>query len=103
MTGRWWQRAVFYQIYPLTFQDSNGDGIGDLPGVTQRLDYLTDVLGVDAIWLNPFYPTPMVDGGYDIIRPSTLVRATLDSLPRLSRSTRVWAVGYSIRTATPPS
>jgi alpha-glucosidase len=65
MTDRWWQRAVFYQVYPLTFQDSNGDGVGDLPGITRRLDYLVDVLGVDAIWLVPFYPSPMVDGGYD--------------------------------------
>jgi alpha-glucosidase len=63
---RWWQQAVFYQIYPQSFHDTNGDGIGDLPGITQRLDYLVDVLGVDAIWINPFYRSPMVDGGYDV-------------------------------------
>jgi alpha-glucosidase len=63
---QWWQRAVVYQIYPQSFQDSNGDGVGDLPGITRRLDHLVEVLGVDAIWINPFYRSPMVDGGYDV-------------------------------------
>jgi alpha-glucosidase len=62
---RWWQRGVVYQIYPRSFQDSNGDGVGDLPGITARLDYLAR-LGVDAIWISPFYPSPMADFGYDI-------------------------------------
>ncbi|NUQ28050.1 MAG: alpha-glucosidase [Acidobacteriaceae bacterium] len=61
----WWQHAVIYEIYPRSFQDSNGDGIGDLKGITQRLDYLQS-LGVDAIWLTPIYPSPQVDFGYDI-------------------------------------
>lgn len=61
----WWQHAVIYEIYPRSFQDSNGDGIGDLKGITQRLDYLQS-LGVDAIWLSPIYPSPQVDFGYDI-------------------------------------
>jgi alpha-glucosidase len=61
----WWKNAVIYEIYPRSFQDSNGDGIGDLNGITQRLDYLKD-LGVDAIWLTPCYPSPQVDFGYDI-------------------------------------
>ena len=61
----WWKNAVIYQIYPRSFQDSNGDGIGDLNGITQRLDYLKE-LGVDAIWLTPVYPSPQVDFGYDI-------------------------------------
>ena len=61
----WWQRGVIYQIYPLSFQDSNGDGYGDLPGVLSRLDYL-EWLGVDAIWLSPIYPSPMADWGYDV-------------------------------------
>lgn len=62
----WWQKAVIYQIYPRSFQDSNGDGIGDLKGITSRLDYLTQTLGVDAIWLSPFYVSPMADFGYDV-------------------------------------
>ena len=61
----WWRNAVFYEIYPRSFQDSNNDGIGDLKGITQRLDYLKD-LGVDAIWLTPCFPSPQVDFGYDI-------------------------------------
>ncbi len=61
----WWKHAVIYEIYPRSFQDSNGDGIGDLNGITSRLDYLKD-LGVDAIWLSPVYPSPQVDFGYDI-------------------------------------
>ena len=61
----WWQKAVFYQVYPRSFADGNGDGIGDLPGLIAKLDYLRD-LGVDAIWLSPHYPSPQVDCGYDI-------------------------------------
>src|SRR6266513_3142259 len=61
----WWQHAVIYEIYPRSFQDSNGDGIGDLNGITQRLDYL-QALGVDAIWIAPMYPSPQVDFVYDI-------------------------------------
>jgi len=61
----WWKNAVIYEIYPRSFQDTNGDGIGDLNGITERLDYLKD-LGVDAIWLTPVYPSPHVDFGYDI-------------------------------------
>jgi len=61
----WWKHAVIYEIYPRSFQDSNGDGVGDLKGVTQRLDYLKK-LGVDAIWLTPFFPSPNKDFGYDV-------------------------------------
>lgn len=61
----WWKGAVIYQIYPRSFQDSNGDGIGDLPGITRRLPYLAD-LGVDAVWLSPFFTSPMKDFGYDV-------------------------------------
>jgi alpha-glucosidase len=61
----WWKHAVIYEIYPRSFQDSNGDGVGDLKGITQRLDYLQS-LGIDAIWLTPIYPSPQVDFGYDI-------------------------------------
>src|SRR5580693_7706846 len=61
----WWANAIVYQVYPRSFADSNGDGVGDLPGLRSRLPYLAD-LGVDAIWLTPFYPSPLVDGGYDV-------------------------------------
>jgi alpha-glucosidase len=61
----WWRDGVIYQIYPRSFSDSNNDGLGDLPGITARLDYLAH-LGIDAIWLSPFYPTPDADFGYDI-------------------------------------
>jgi alpha-glucosidase len=61
----WWQRGIIYQIYPRSFQDSNADGIGDLDGIRQRLDYLSG-LGVDAVWVSPIYPSPMADFGYDI-------------------------------------
>jgi alpha-glucosidase len=61
----WWKHAVIYEIYPRSFQDSNGDGVGDLNGITQRLDYLQK-LGIDAIWIAPIYPSPLVDFGYDI-------------------------------------
>jgi alpha-glucosidase len=61
----WWQKAVFYQIYPRSFADGNGDGIGDFTGMAEKLDYLTD-LGIDAIWLSPHFPSPQYDVGYDI-------------------------------------
>lgn len=61
----WWRSAVIYQVYPRSFADGNGDGTGDLPGITSRLEYLAG-LGVDAIWMSPFYPSPQRDGGYDV-------------------------------------
>jgi alpha-glucosidase len=61
----WWKHAVIYEIYPRSFQDSDGDGIGDIKGITSRLDYLKD-LGIDAIWITPMYPSPQIDYGYDI-------------------------------------
>ena len=61
----WWQSAVFYQIYPKSFQDTDGDGVGDLRGVISRLDYLAE-LGIDGIWMSPVCASPQVDNGYDI-------------------------------------
>ena len=61
----WWKQAVVYQVYPRSFYDANGDGLGDIAGVTAKIDYLA-ALGVDAIWLSPFYPSPLIDGGYDV-------------------------------------
>jgi alpha-glucosidase len=65
MNNNWWRGGVIYQIYPRSFADSNGDGIGDLPGITQKLDHVAS-LGVDAIWLSPFFKSPMKDFGYDV-------------------------------------
>ncbi|WP_316496823.1 alpha-amylase family glycosyl hydrolase, partial [Enterococcus faecium] len=65
MKNKWWKSAVIYQIYPRSFQDTNGDGIGDIPGILSRLDYLEN-LGINAIWLSPVYESPNDDNGYDI-------------------------------------
>jgi alpha-glucosidase len=80
----WWQRGIVYQVYPRSFMDSNGDGIGDLPGVISRLDYLR-WLGVDALWLSPIYPSPMRDFGYDISDYTAVhpVFGTLEDFDRL--------------------
>ncbi|ALX65905.1 glycoside hydrolase family 13 protein [Microbacterium sp. XT11] len=64
-TAAWWRQAAVYQIYPRSFADANGDGIGDIPGILSRVDYLAD-LGIDAVWLSPFYPSALADGGYDV-------------------------------------
>ena len=82
----WWQDAVVYQIYPRSFQDSDGDGVGDLRGIAQRLDYLA-WLGVDAFWLSPIYPSPLADFGYDVsdytaVDPVFGSLADLDALVR---------------------
>ncbi|MFT4258304.1 glycoside hydrolase family 13 protein [Microbacterium sp.] len=61
----WWRQAAVYQIYPRSFADANGDGLGDIPGILSRVDYLAD-LGIDAVWLSPFYPSALADGGYDV-------------------------------------
>lgn len=62
---KWWQNSVIYEIYPKSFYDTNGDGIGDLKGVEKKLPYLKE-LGIDAIWLTPIYLSPQVDNGYDV-------------------------------------
>lgn len=64
-TAAWWRQAAVYQIYPRSFADANGDGLGDIPGIVSRADYLRD-LGIDAVWLSPFYPSALADGGYDV-------------------------------------
>jgi alpha-glucosidase len=80
----WWEPGVIYQVYPRSFQDSNGDGIGDIPGIVDRLDHLVD-LGVDALWLSPVFRSPMADFGYDIsdYRAVDPIFGTLDDLDRL--------------------
>ena len=65
MKQEWWKEVVVYQIYPKSFQDTDGDGVGDIPGIISRLDYLR-WLGVDVLWISPMYCSPMVDNGYDI-------------------------------------
>lgn len=82
----WWRGSVIYQIYPRSFQDSNGDGVGDLPGISQRLEYIA-ALGADAIWISPFFPSPMKDFGYDISEYAGVdpVFGTLDDFDVLVR------------------
>ncbi|WP_447730041.1 alpha-glucosidase family protein [Pseudoxanthomonas suwonensis] len=82
--NQWWRGAVIYQIYPRSFLDTNGDGVGDLPGITDRLDYVAS-LGVDAIWISPFFKSPMADYGYDIAdyRDVDPLFGTLEDFDRL--------------------
>ena len=84
MDKKWWKEAVVYQIYPRSFMDSNGDGIGDLNGITSRLDYLKD-LGVDVIWLSPVYQSPNDDNGYDISDYQAIMQefGTMEDLDRM--------------------
>jgi alpha-glucosidase len=94
VTSLWWRDAVIYQVYPRSFADSTGDGVGDLAGVRSRLTYLRD-LGVDAVWLSPFYRSPMIDGGYDIsdYRDVDPMFGTLDDFDALAAE----AHGYGLR------
>lgn len=80
----WWANAVAYQIYPRSFQDTNGDGYGDLNGITSRLEYLAD-LGIDVVWLSPVYKSPQDDNGYDIADYQAIdpMFGTLDDMDRL--------------------
>ncbi|KAL3945963.1 alpha-amylase family glycosyl hydrolase, partial [Lentilactobacillus hilgardii] len=84
MSKEWFKDSVVYQVYPMSFQDSNNDGIGDLPGIAERLDYIKK-LGADVIWLNPIYKSPNKDNGYDIadykaINPDYGTMADFDKL-----------------------
>ena len=65
LSPNWWREAIIYQVYPRSFNDSNGDGVGDLPGITEKLDYIA-ALGADIVWISPFFTSPMKDFGYDV-------------------------------------
>jgi alpha-glucosidase len=118
--SEWWRDAVFYQVYVRSFADSNGDGVGDIPGITSKLGYLQE-LGVDAIWLTPFYPSPQADHGYDVAdyvdvdpRFGTLqdfdelvaaarernIRVIVDIVPNHSSSEHAWFTGDRSRYVT---
>src|SRR3981081_1897175 len=90
---RWWREAVVYQVYVRSFADSNGDGVGDLAGVLDRLPYLRD-LGVDALWFNPWYPSPMADMGYDVADYRAIDPAfgTLEQAERLIAEARALGI-----------
>ena len=115
----WWRHAVVYQVYPRSFADSDGDGMGDIPGLISRLDYLSD-LGVDAIWISPYYSSPLHDGGYDVAdyrsidaRLGTMddvdtliaqahgrgIRVIMDIVPNHTSSEHVW---FQELLASPP-
>ncbi len=93
LAADWWRQACVYQIYPRSFADSNGDGIGDIPGVTSRIGYLAE-LGVDAIWLSPFYPSALADGGYDVddyrdVAPELGTLADFDAMVAAAHAARI--------------
>lgn len=93
--AEWWRKAVIYQVYPRSFADGNADGMGDLPGITSRLDHLV-ALGVDALWMSPFYTSPQADGGYDVAdyRDIDPLFGTLDDFDALL--TRAHALGLKV-------
>ena len=101
MTGQqWWRGAVIYQVYPRSFLDTDGDGVGDLPGIVARLDHIAS-LGVDAIWVSPFFKSPMADFGYDIadFRDVDPLFGTLEDFDRLLREAHARGLGRFRTTA----
>ena len=87
MEKKWWHRSVVYQIYPRSFKDTSGNGVGDLRGIIEKLDYLKE-LGIDVIWLSPVYKSPMDDNGYDIsdyqdIAPEFGTMADMDMMSQI--------------------
>ena len=100
---KWWQKAVFYQIYPRSFADGNSDGVGDFIGMTEKLDYLAD-LGIDAIWLSPHFPSPQYDVGYDISDYTDVAPEYGTSIPGSSNRARAATTPNGIGTSgvTPP-
>src|ERR1022692_3248746 len=93
----WWKHGVVYQIYPRSFQDTNGDGVGDLKGIRERLGYLR-WLGVDTIWISPIYPSPLADFGYDVSDYCNVARVfgNLADFDRLvAEAHRRWAQTHS--------
>ena len=99
----WWRDAVVYQIYPRSFQDSDGDGVGDLRGIAQRLDHLV-YLGVDAFWLSPIYPSPLADFGYDVSDYTNVdpVFGSLDDLDELVREAHTRRLRVLLDRVPPP-
>ena len=100
MNKAWWKEAVVYQIYPRSFMDSNGDGIGDLNGITEKLEYLKE-LGIDVIWLSPVYQSPNDDNGYDISDYQAIMEefGTMEDYDRmlaLWKAERAWIIHTAI-------
>ena len=96
---KWWKNAIIYQIYPRSFKDSNNDGVGDLKGIIEKLDYLR-FLGVDAIWLSPIYESPMEDNGYDVsdyfkIAPIFGTMEDMDTLISEGKKRNIKIVSYN--------
>jgi hypothetical protein len=88
----WWKDAAIYQIYPISFFDSNGDGIGDLNGIASKLDYLKD-LGVDVLWLSPIYKSPLADMGYDMSVLRCVCQCAISPGSRTDRITAILILG----------
>jgi alpha-glucosidase len=93
-SSQWWKSAVIYEIAPISFQDSNGDGKGDLKGIQSRIDYLC-WLGIDVVWLTPFFVSPMLDFGYDIADYCAVDPAfgTMEDFDRLSEALQQRGIG----------